>query len=155
MSQFTSTPVAGLPQCDQYSVTATVGGNQQLLNGEACQQPDGSWHVAEQPAGGGTVYQTVYWPPAGGITYDDVCFDGPYGYPCLYGFPFGFSSGFPVFIDVHHHFHPYIFSRQFHPFGPIGHFGSVSHFARAGGFPEGFHEGLGRSFQGGGFHHHG
>ena len=99
MSQFTSTPIAGLPECKQYSATATVGGKPQPLTGEACRQPDGSWHIAEQPAGGTVLYQTIYWPPAGDIAYD-ACFDGPYVAgpyvaPCLYDFPFGFSVGFP------------------------------------------------------------
>jgi hypothetical protein len=149
MSQFTATPVAGLPQCRQYSVTATVDGKPQPLNGEACQQPDGSWHIAEQAAGGGAVYQTVYWPPVGSVAYNDVCFDGPYGYPCLYGFPFGFSIGFPVFIDIHHHFHHFVFNGHFHPFRPIGHLGPVSHFSPA----EGFHGDHGGDFHGGEFHH--
>jgi hypothetical protein len=149
MSQFTATPVAGLPQCDQYSVTATVDGKPQPLNGEACQQPDGSWHIAEQAAVGEVVYQTVYWPPAGAVAYNDVCFDGPYDYPCLYGFPFGFSVGFPVFIDIHRHFHHFISNGQFHSLRPMGHFGPVSHFSHVEGF-HGEHEG---DFHGGGFHH--
>jgi hypothetical protein len=167
MSQFTSTPVAGLPQCNQYSVTATVDGKQQPLNGEACQQPDGSWHIAEQPEGSSVVYQSVYWPPAGAVAYD-ACFDNPYDYPCLYDFPFGFSIGFPVFIDLHHHFHPFVFGDQFHHFGPVGHLGPVDHFAHFGGFHDGFHGfhngfhggfgggfhgGFPGGFSGGGFHH--
>ena len=155
MSQFTSTPVAGLPQCNQYSVTATVDGKPQPLNGEACQQPDGSWHIAEQPAGSTVVYQTVYWPPPGDAAYGDACFYGPYDYPCLYGFPFGFSIGFPVFIDIHHHFHHFVFGGQFHHLGPVGHFGPIDHFAHEGGFHNGFHNGLHNGFHGnfgGGFH---
>jgi hypothetical protein len=151
MSEFTSTPVSGLPQCSQYSATATIDGKPQPLTGEACQQPDGSWHIAEQPAGSSIVYQTIYWPPAGAVGYD-ACFNVPYDYPCLYGFPFGFSAGFPVFIDIHHHFHH---------FGPIGHFGPIDHFAHVGGFHDGFHDGFQGGFAGGfhggfpggGFHH--
>jgi hypothetical protein len=158
MSQFTATPVAGLPQCSQYSVTATIDGKTQPLNGEACRQPDGSWHIAEQAAAGGAVYQTVYWPPPESVAYNDVCFDGPYDYPCLYGFPFGFSIGFPVFIDIHHHFHHYISNGQYHS-RPMGHFGPISHFSHVEGF-HGGHEGgfhgddfHGGGFHGGGFHH--
>jgi hypothetical protein len=147
MSEFTSTPVSGLPQCNQYSATATINGKPQPLKGEACQQPDGSWHIAEQPAGSSVVYQTVYWPPAGAVAYD-ACFGNPYDYPCLYNFPFGASIGVPVFIDIHHHFHH---------FGPIGHFGPIDHFAHVGGFHDGFHGGFAGGFQGGfpggGFHH--
>jgi hypothetical protein len=159
LSQFNSTPVAGLPQCEQYSATATAGGKAQPLTGEACRQPDGSWHIAEQPAGGTVLYQTIYWPPAGDIAYD-ACFDGPYaadpyGAPCLYDFPFGFSVGFPVFIDIHHHFGRFVYAGQFHRFGPAGHFGAMDRFAAAGDFRHGFHEGFdggfGRGF-GGGFH---
>jgi hypothetical protein len=160
MSQFTSSPITRLPQCNQYSVTATVDGKKKPLNGEACQQPDGSWHIAEQPVGGKGVYQTVYWPPPADVTYDDVCFDGFYDYPCLYDFPFGFSIGFPVFIDVQHHFHHFVFGDQFHHFGPVGHFGPVDHFSRFGGFHDGFggfHGGFASGFHGGfsggGFNH--
>ena len=157
LSQFTSTPVAGLPQCKQYTATATVGGKPQPLTGEACRQPDGSWHIAEQPAGGNVLYQTIYWPPAGDIAYD-ACFDGPYaadpyGAPCLYDFPFGFSVGFPVFIDIHHHFDRFVYAGQFRRFGPAGHFGAMDHFAAAGdsrhGFHDGFDGGFGRGFGGG------
>jgi hypothetical protein len=65
MSQFTAMPVAGLLQCCEYSVIANVEGRPQPLKGEACRQPDGSWHIAEQPVNAGDVYQTVYWPPLG------------------------------------------------------------------------------------------
>jgi hypothetical protein len=120
MSQFTSTPVAGLPQCREYSVTATVEGNPQPLKGEACQQPDGSWHIAEQPLGGGDVYQTVYWPPPGVVV--------AYADPWFWDVPFGFSIGFPVFVDVRRHFH------RFGDVGRVGHFGNINHSARGGGF---------------------
>jgi hypothetical protein len=158
MSQFTATPVAGLPQCSRYSVTATINGKPQPLDGEACRQPDGSWHIAEQAVYDGpiygTIYQTVYWPPPGVAAYNDVCFDGPYDYPCLYGFPFGFSIGFPVFIDIHHHFHHFISNARFHS-RPMGHFGHVEGFHGEHG--EGFHgdhgEGShGEGSHGGGFH---
>jgi hypothetical protein len=172
MSQFTSTPVAGLPQCNQYSATATVNGTPQPLTGEACQQPDGSWSIAEQPAGSSIVYQTVYWPPVGVVAYN-ACGGDFYNYPCLYNFPFGFSIGFPVFIDVYHRFHHFDYNAQFHHYGPIGHFGPMGHFAHVGafhdgfhnGFHEGFHDGFHRDFaggfhgqfpggfSGGGFHH--
>ena len=158
MSQFTATPVAGLPQCSRYSVTATINGKPQALNGEACRQPDGSWHIAEQPVYGGTIYQTVYWPPPGVVAYNDACFDAPYDYPCLYGFPFGFSIGFPVFIDIHHHFHHFIYNARFHS-RPMGHFGPIGHFGHVEGFHgdhgEGFHGDHGGGFHGdhgGGFH---
>lgn len=144
MSQFASTPVAGLPDCQQYSATATLGGKPQPLTGEACRQPDGSWHIAEQPAGSTVVYQTVYWPPAG-VVYD-TCLESPYDSPCLYGFPFGFSLGLPVFIDIHHHFDRFVDGGAFHRFGPGGHLGPVERFA--GGFHGQFHGG----FSGGGFH---
>jgi hypothetical protein len=154
MPQFTSSPVAGLPQCNQYSATPTVDGKPQPVNGEACQQPDGSWHIAEQPAGSTVVYQTVYWPPAGASAYT-ACFDNSYDYPCLYAFPFGFSVGFPVFIDIHHHFHHFVHDGQFHHFGPVGHFGPIDHFSHAGAFRggshEGFHDGFHDGFHGG-FH---
>jgi hypothetical protein len=166
MSQFTSTPVAGLPECKQYSATATIDGKPQPLNGEACRLPDGSWHIAEQPAGTTIVYQTVYWPPTSDVAYD-ACFDDPYYGPCLYDFPFGFSVGFPVFIDIHHHFDRFVYASQFHRFGPTGHFGPMDDFADGGGFhhaflggfPNGFHDGLHDGFHdgfhggfGGGFH---
>jgi hypothetical protein len=71
MSQFTAMPVDGHPQCREYSVTASVEGRSQPLKGEACRQPDGSWHIAEQPVSAGDVYQTVYWPlPGSGVDYD-------------------------------------------------------------------------------------
>jgi hypothetical protein len=153
MYQFTSTPIAGLPECKQYSATATVGGKPQPLTGEACRQPDGSWHIAEQPAGGTVLYQTIYWPPAGDIAYD-ACFDGPYVAgpyvaPCLYDFPFGFSVGFPVFIDIHHHFDRFVYAGQFHRFGPDGHFGAMDRSADAGDFRHGFHDGFDGGFGGG------
>ena len=148
MSQFTSTPVAGLPECKQYSATATIDGKPQALNGEACRLPDGSWHIAEQPAGTTVVYQTVYWPPASDVAYN-ACFDDPYYGPCLYDFPFGFSVGFPVFIDIHRHFDRFIYAGQFHHFGPAGHFGPMDHFADGGGFHDGLHDGFHDGFHGG------
>jgi hypothetical protein len=156
LSQFTSTPVAGLPQCSQYSVTATVNGKPQPLKGEACRQPDGSWHIAEQPAGGADVYQTVYWPPAGPVAYD-ACFDDVYDYPCLYDFPFAFSIGFPVFIDVHRHFHPFggvhrLDDDRFGHFGHVDHFNGL-HDGFQRGFAGGVHEGFGGGFHGGGGGH--
>jgi hypothetical protein len=148
MSQFTSTPIAGLPQCNQYSATATVGGKPQPVNGEACQQPDGSWHIAERPTGSSVVYQTVYWPPVGGVAYN-ACFNYPYNYPCLYNFPFGFSIGFPVFIDIHRHFHHFVYNGQFHHYGPIGNFAPIDHFSHVGAFHDGFHNGFHGGFEGG------
>ena len=148
MSQFTSTPVANLPQCNQYNATATVDGNLQVLNGEACQQPDGSWEIAEQPAGSTVVYQTIYWPPAG-VVATNACFDNVYNYPCLYAFPFGFSVGIPVFIDIHHNFHRFAFDGKSPHFGPIGHFGRLDHFAHIGGFHTEFHNGFHGGFAGG------
>jgi hypothetical protein len=149
MSQFVATPVAGLPACQQYNATATLGGKPQPLTGEACRQPDGSWHIAEQPAGTTAVYQTVYWPPPD-VAYN-ACFDSPYDAPCLYDFPFGFSVGFPVFIDIHRHFDHFVYDGSFHHFGPSGHFGSINRFADAGGFHPGFHNGFHGGFAGG-FH---
>jgi hypothetical protein len=129
MSQFTSTPVNGLPQCSEYSVTVTINDEPQLLNGEACRQPDGSWHIAEQPVGAGVIYQTVYWPPLGADdSDDDSCTDYPCSCLCFWAFAFGFSVGFPVFTDAHHHF------RRFFATGRFGHFG---HF----GYDDGFHRG--------------
>ena len=150
MSQFTATPIAGLPQCSQYSATATVNGAPQPLTGEACQQPDGSWSIAEQPAGSSVVYQTVYWPPPGAVAYN-ACGDDIYNYPCLYNFPFGFSVGFPVFIDVYHRFHHFDYNAHFNHYGPIGHFGPMLHFAHTGAFHDGFHDGFHNGFHEG-FH---
>ena len=99
MSQFTAMPVAGLPQCREYSVITNVEGKPQPLKGEACRQPDGSWHIAEQPVNARDVYQTVYWPPPGVV----VDYDAPW----FWAVPFAFSIGFPVFVDVRHHFHKF------------------------------------------------
>jgi hypothetical protein len=133
MSQFTAMPVAGLPQCREYSVTANIEGKPQPLKGEACRQPDGSWHIAEQPVSAGDVYQTIYWPPPGGVVDDDA--------PWFWDVPFGFSIGFPVFVDVRHHFH------EFDHAGRDGHFGNINHFFHGG------HSEHGGGFHGGGSGH--
>jgi hypothetical protein len=133
ISPFTAMPVAGLPQCREYSVTANVEGKPQPLKGEACRQPDGSWHIAEQPVSAGDVYQTIYWPPPD-VVYDD---DAPW----FWDVPFGFSIGFPVFVDVRHHFH------EFDHAGRDGHFGNINHFFH------GSHSEHGGGFHGGGSGH--
>jgi hypothetical protein len=130
MSQFTSTPVVGLPQCNRYSLTTAIDGKQQI--------------------GGAEVYQTVYWPPGGAAAYNNVCFDDAYGGPYLYDFPFGF----PVFIDVRHHFRSI---DCFHGFDDdrFSHFGHIDHSGGLHeGFPKGFIGGFHEDFEGG-FHGHG
>jgi hypothetical protein len=155
-------PVAAPLQCNQYGAASTINGIPQPRSDQACQQPDGSWPIAEQP--GSSVYQPVYWPPVGGVAYN-ACYNAIYDYQCLYGFPFGFPAGFPVFVDIHHHFHRFVYGAQFHHYGPIGQFGPMDHFAHVGTFHDGFHDGFHGGFaggfhgqfhggfSGGGFHH--
>jgi hypothetical protein len=146
MSQLTTTPVAGLPECTKYEATADSSGKPQVLNGEACRRPDGSWAIAEQPAGADYIYQAIYVPPPETTDWDGPCFYGPYGTACSLYVPFGFSIGFPFFVDVHRHFRPFVFADfdRFHSFRPIGRFRDFQRHTAFGDFRRGFHGGAPR-----------
>ena len=136
VSQLTTTPVADLPQCTKYKATAVIQGKSQALDGEACRQPDGTWTIAEQPVGAQYVYQTVYVPPPDAAEWYGPCFYGAYESPCSLYVPFGFSIGFPVFVDVHRHFHRFVpvNIERFHSFHPLRHVGDIGTFERHFGF---------------------
>jgi hypothetical protein len=155
VSQLTTTPVAGLPECTKYKYNATVGtqGKSQVINGEACRQPDGSWAIAEQPVGSQYVYQEVYMPPPDVTDWDGPCFYGAYGSACPLYAPFGFSIGFLFFTDGHNHIHRFVSFGSFNHF-PFdhGHFFPFEHghFFRHEGFDRGgFHGSEIRPFAGG------
>lgn len=119
ISQITSRVAADDPRCQQYTARATINGLEQDIAGRACQQPDGSWRVAEGPPEQPDKYVIVYAPPAysGYPAYD----------PWLWGPPIGISLGALVFVDRDHRFH------EFH---------HLHHFA-FGGFRDGaFHHGF-------------
>jgi hypothetical protein len=63
LSQVTATPVAGNPDCHNYTALATIDGKQEKIVGKACRQSDGSWAIAEGPPTNPNQYTTVYWPP--------------------------------------------------------------------------------------------
>ena len=121
LSQVSATPMAGNPDCRDYTALATIDGKQQKIVGKACRQSDGSWAIAEGPPTNPDQYTTVYWPPTDPYYADYE--------PWLWDAPIGISIGAPFFFDVHHHFHPF-----FH----AGHFGEFRHAEHFGGFHGGF-----------------
>jgi hypothetical protein len=109
-SQVTGQVDPNSPNCRDYSAQATVDGKQQEIVGRACQQNDGSWSIAEGPAGQPLQLVTVYAPP-------------PYTYysdydPWLWGWPIGLSLGASViFVDRDHRFHHVQFANRHNGFG--------------------------------------
>jgi len=110
------------PNCHDYTGQATIEGKQQQIVGHACQQPDGSWKVAEGTADQPNQYVAVYPAPtyyAGYPYYPDYW----YGWPWLWDASFGFGGSF-VFFDHHfHHFH----HHGFHHGGGFAHAGGFHH----------------------------
>jgi hypothetical protein len=143
LSQVTATPVAGNPDCHNYTALATIDGKQEKIVGKACRQSDGSWAIAEGPPTNPNQYTTVYWPPTDPYYADYE--------PWLWDAPIGISIGAPFFFDVHRHFHPFFHARHFGDFRHAGHFGEFRH---AGHFGEFHHAGRFGGFHGG-FSHRG
>jgi hypothetical protein len=149
VSHLTTTWVAGLPNCTKYKATAEILGKPQVLNGEACRQADGSWALAEQPVGSDYVYQEIYVPPSDDSGWDGPCFYDSYESACSLYAPFGFSIGFPLFVDIHDHIHrfePIGFSRFRNPlffdhFSTFGRDGSEFRLNRMGFARGRFYEG--------------
>jgi len=138
-SQVDSHVAADNPNCRDYSAQATMAGKPQQIVGRACLQSDGTWKIAEGPAGQPSEFVTVYAPPpAADYSYFD---------PWFWGLPVGLSLGTSaVFVDRDHRFHHFRFANTHNGF-------------RFGGFHSGFggsHGGFG-GFHGGGFGgmHHG
>jgi hypothetical protein len=143
LSQVTATPVAGNPDCHNYTALATIDGKQEKIVGKACRQSDGSWAIAEGPPTNPSQYTTVYWPPTDSYYADYE--------PWLWDAPIGISIGAPFFFDVHRHFHPFFHARHFGEFRHAGHFGEFRHAGHFGGFR---HAGRSGGFHGG-FSHRG
>jgi surface antigen len=133
------------PACRDYTAQAIIDGRTQPLVGHACQQPDGSWRIAEgtpeQPSRFVAVYPAPTYPaptyPAPAYpayAYDPWCTYDPW----FWGPPIGLSIGSFVFVDRVH---------RFHDFGRFHH-----HFAFAGFAHHGFSRG---GFSHGGFEHGG
>ena len=117
------------PNCRDYTGQAMIEGTSQPVVGRACQQPDGSWRVAEGTAANPNQYVAVYPPPTYPVYYPGYYYADYWPYdPWFWDAPFGFGGGF-VFFD--HHFHG---GHGFHGGG-------------------GFHDGGGGSFHGGGGMH--
>src|ERR1700758_463579 len=59
-------PEATQPVCHDFSTRVKAGGRPEQASGQACEQPDGSWQVAQNTPGLPT--QTYVLPPAGQST---------------------------------------------------------------------------------------
>jgi hypothetical protein len=93
-------PVEG--NCREYTVPVTVGGKEELAYGKACQQPDGTWQIAQAPTraeGAPNVLQPTIIYPAYPSYYD------PWWGPPWWGPPFGFAGFFGFGFGSHHHHH--------------------------------------------------
>jgi hypothetical protein len=121
VTNVTVAPNTAATPCRDYSLAVTNGDKPQTVLGHACKQPDGSWRITEGPPEAPAQFQTVYWPPDA-VDYDDA--------PWLWDAPFGFSLGFPFFLDVHRHFHAF---GHLHG-GNFGHFGMAGFSGRSHGF---------------------
>lgn len=121
-----------VPDCREFTMPVTVGGQEQQAVGQACRQPDGSWRITQDTPG---LPPQVYTLPPQAI------YTNPYPYqyywtdPWGYGPPF-FAGGAIFFSDGFHRFHHR--DRDFDRF----------HRSFGGGFHHGFHGGI----HGGGFH---
>jgi hypothetical protein len=95
VSAVTGDVAADDPNCREYHAEAMVDGQPQDIVGRACLRPDGSWMVAEGPAGAPPQMMVIDPPPP------------PYAYdPWLWDFPVGFSLGTTVvFVDRQHRLH--------------------------------------------------
>jgi hypothetical protein len=118
-------PGQGSATCRNFTMPVMVDGQKRQAVGQICQQPDGSWRVAQNTPG---LPLQVYTLPAQMI----YVAPNPYQYywadPWAYGPPF-FAGGLVFFSDGFHHF------RHKHFFH--------------GGFHGGFHHGSHRGFHGG------
>jgi len=101
VSNFQTKVSATDPSCHDYTGEATIDGKPAQLVGRACQQPDGSWKVAEGTTDNPNQYVMVYPAPvyAGGY----YPYWGDYwDYPWLWDAGFGFGTSF-IFFDRHFH----------------------------------------------------
>jgi hypothetical protein len=105
ISGVTTNVVGSNQDCEDYTARATIGGQEQVIAGRACQQPGGSWIVAEGPPDRPATYVIVYPPPVYGIY-------PPYDLG-FWGVPIGFSVGTLVFVDREHRVHRFNHFRQF------------------------------------------
>jgi hypothetical protein len=125
------------PECREFTVPVTVGGQQQQAVGQACRQPDGSWRVTQNTPG---LPPQVYTLPP------QVIYTTPYPYEYYWADPWGFGPPFFAggeffFFDRFHHFRHERFHEGFHD-----RFNGGFHHAFHGGFHGGFRGG----FHGGG-----
>ena len=94
-------PQSGPQNCHEFTVQVMVGGQPRQADGQACQQPDGSWQVTLNTPG---LPQQVYSLPGQAIYL--APYPGPYYWwdPNFYG-PLFFVGGPVFFAHGFHHFH--------------------------------------------------
>jgi hypothetical protein len=123
------------PNCHDFITPVMVEGQKRQAVGQMCQQPDGSWLVAQNTPG---LPLQVYTLPAQAIYVTPYPYEYYWADPWGYGPPF-FAGGFFFSGDRFHHFrHERFFHGGFH--------GAGFH----GGFRNGFHGGSHGGFHGGG-----
>jgi surface antigen len=128
--------------CRDFAAPVTVGGQPEQASGQACQQPDGSWHITQTIPGLPTLEYAL--PPIPAYYY-------PYLYPGYwsdawdYGAPLYLGSSI-VFANGFHHFHHHDGMRH------EGFHGGSHH---EGGHHDGAHGGFHGGSRGGspGMHH--
>jgi hypothetical protein len=129
---------AAPPACTSYTAPVTVGGQQQQVDVEACQQPDGSWRITQNTPG---LPPQIYEVPA------------PSNSPYPYAVGSAYPDYFPAWWDSPWYFGPGYFGlapsivvvQRFNGFHRGFHGGF------RGGFHRGFAHGSGRSGFGHGF----